>query len=119
MEYTFDYGKRTVIKNGIVYLSTDLVGRINIPSSLIKPELRNKKCTVELKDGKVILKYSKDQPENNKARRVTIPTPIRAVLKLKRDDYFKVERNKDGTVFTLSIATDELTAEDIGRENDE
>lgn len=118
-EYTFDYGKRTIIKNGIVYLSTDLVGRINIPASLIKPDLRDKKCTVELKDEKVILKYSKDQPDNNKGRRVTIPTAIRCVLKLRRDDYFKVERNKDGTIFTLTIATDELTPEDIRRENDE
>lgn len=118
-EYTFDYGKRTIIKDGVVYLRTDLVGRINVPSSLIKPELRDKKCTVELKDGKVILKYSKDQPDNKKARRVTIPTAIRGVLKLKRDDYFKVQRNKDGTVFTLTIATDELTDEDLGKENNE
>lgn len=92
-EYTFDYGKRTVIKDGVVYLSTDLYGRINLPISLVKPELRNKKCTVELQGDKVILKYSKNQPDNNNKRRVTIPTAIRCVLRLQRDDYFKVVRN--------------------------
>lgn len=118
-EYTFDYGKRTVIKDGVVYLSTDLYGRINLPISLVKPELRNKKCTVELQGDKVILKYGKNQPDNNNKRRVTIPTAIRCVLRLQRDDYFKVVRNKDGTVFTLTIATDELTDEDLGKDNNE
>lgn len=118
-EYTFDYGKRTIIKGGVVYLRTDLYGRVNLPISLVKPELRNKKCTVELQGDKVILRYNKEQPDNNNKRRVTIPTPIRCVLKLRRDDYFKVARNKDGTVFTLTIATDELTDEDLGRDNNE
>lgn len=119
-EYTFDYGKRTIIKSGVVYLRTDLYGRVNLPISLVKPDLRHKKCTVELQNEKVILKYSKDQPDNNnKARRVTIPTAIRCVLKLKRDDYLKVARNKDGTIFTLTIATDELTDEDLGKGKNE
>lgn len=118
-EYTYDYGKRTIIKDGVVYLSTDLYGRINLPITLVKPELRYKKGTVELQGDKVIIKYSKNNPDNLNKRRVTIPTAIRCVLKLQRDDYFKVARNKDGTIFTLTIATDELTDEDLGKDKNE
>lgn len=118
-EYTFDFGRRTIIKNGAVYLNPDLVGRINVPCAMIKPELQRKKCTVELQDGNVILKYSKDQPDNAKRMRVMIPATIRNELKLKRNDYFKITPNKEGTVFTLKIATDELTDEDIGRGTNE
>ena len=119
-EYTFDYGKRMIFKNGAIYLSTDLVGRINIPCAMINPNFKRKKCTVELQDGKVILKYSKDNPDTTaNGRRVMIPANIRSALKLKRNDYFKVFPNKDHTVFTLTIATDELTDEALGRENNE
>lgn len=119
-EYTFEYGKRTVIKDGIVYISTDLVGRVRVPSSLIRPDLRTKKCTVAYDGENVILDYNENQPENkSKGGRVTIPTTIRAVLRLKRNDYFRVERNPEGTHFVLKIATDELTLEDLEGITDE
>jgi len=118
-EYTFDCGRRMIMKNGTVYLNPDLVGRINVPSMMINPKLKNKRCTVEYMDGKVILKYSKDQPDVPKSRRVMIPAAIRSELKLKRSDYFKITANKEGTVFTLTIATDDLTAEDLGSDDNE
>lgn len=100
-----------------VYISTDLIGRVNIPSAMINPNLKNKRCNLEYKDGKIILKYSKDQPDIPKGRRVTIPVAIRNKLKLRRNDYFKVIPNKDCSVFTLALATDELTAEDLESDN--
>ena len=67
-----------------------------------------------------ILDYNENQPENkSKGGRVTIPTTIRAVLRLKRNDYFRVERNPEGTHFVLKIATDELTLEDLEGITDE
>ena len=119
-EYTFDYGRRMIMKNGAVYLNPDLVGRINIPCAMINQKFKKKKCIVELQDGKVILKYTKDCPDTTiNGRRVMIPANIRSALKLKRNDYFKVIPNKDCTVFTRTIATDELTDEDLGSDNNE
>ncbi len=114
-EYTSEYEKRTIIKDGVLYMCTDEHGRVRIPRSLIAPKYRQKKCTVYLKDDKVIFEYNDDSPVNNSGDRITIPSAIRGIIKLKRDDFLKVTRNKDGTVFTLSIANDELTEEDLER----
>ena len=113
-DYSFDYGKRIIFKNGAVYINADINGRITIPCAMMNKDYKKKKGKVELQDGKVIIKYSKDNSDINGHRRVTIPAKIRSELKLKRQDYFKVLPNKECTVFTLVVATDELTDIDIG-----